>query len=284
MIGPMVGEMVATMPPILLPGFSQNAIELGIPYEEVSFPTSDDLILRGWFFPVEDPQAATVIYAPATSQDQRSGLSLVPPLHEAGYQVLLFSYRGCGTSQGSWLGFTYGAKESEDIDAAVRYLSETKGIERIAAIGHSAGAVSILLSAARNPEIDAVVAVAAFNSLEEIWETNRPPLIPKSILDLTMRISELRKGFQRSQVRPKDVIARIAPRPVLLVHGSEDQRITKAQAYQLFNAAAGPKQIWFIEGASHDKARNPGLDQLMPKIIQFLDEALITSNPPSYQY
>ena len=273
-IGPVVGEIAATLPPILLPGSSQNAKELGIPYEDVSFPTSGNITLHGWFFAVEDLEAPTVIYAPATSKDQRSGLTLVPALHEAGYQVLLFSYRGHGTSEGNRLQFTYGAKESEDIDAAVRYLSEEKGIKKIAAIGHSAGAVSILLSAARNPGIDAVVAVAAFGSLEEIWETSRPTIIPKTLLDLTMRISELRKGFDRKQVRPMDVIGKIAPRPLLLIHGAEDQRITKDQVQQLFIAAESPKYLWHVAGAGHGEVRSPGLDQLMPKIVRFLDQAL----------
>ena len=279
-IGPVVGEIAATLPPILLPGLSQNAKDLGIPYEDVSFPTSGNITLKGWFFALEDFEAPTVIYAPATSKDQRSGLTLVPTLHEAGYQVLLFSYRGHGTSEGNPFQFTYGAKESEDIDAAVRYLSEKKGIKKIAAIGHSAGAVSILLSAARNPGIDAVVAVAAFASLEEIWETSRPTIIPKTLLDLTMRISELRKGFDRNQVRPMDVIGKIAPRPLLLIHGSEDQRITKNQVDQLFNAAEGPKYLWHVAGAGHDEVRSPGLDQLMPKIIGFLNQALNVTAAP----
>lgn len=272
--------MAATLPPVFLPGLSQPAKEIGIPYEDVSFPTSENLTLKGWFFPVEDRLAPVVIYAPATSKDQRSGLSIVPALHEAGYQVLLFSYRGHGTSEGNRLQFTYGAKESEDIDAAVRYLSTTRGIEQIATIGHSAGAVSILLSAARNEDIDAVVAVAAFASLEEIWETSRPTILPKSLLDFTMRISELRKGFHRNQVRPMDVIGKITPRPLLLVHGSEDQRITKDQAQQLFNAAEGPKYLWYVAGVGHDEVRSPGLDQLMPAIIRFLNQAFNTNGTP----
>ena len=276
--GPILGELVATKAPF----FPKNAIDtidqMGIPYEMVEFSTSGGLTLRGWFFPTDAPGAPAILYAPATSHDLRSGISLVSPLHQAGFNVLLFSYRGHGLSDGDPFGFTYGALESKDVDAAVRYLYEDRGINQIGAIGHSAGAVSIILSAARNKQIGAVLAAAPFANMQEVWETNRPIIFPKPLLDLSMRFSELRKGFTRSQVRPEDVIAQIAPRPVLIVHGTKDRRITQSQMMRLFSRAEEPKSIWWIEGASHEGVRSPGLELLMQNIIVFFDNALRSPN------
>jgi len=271
--GPVLGEMIATMAPLDMQNSNANLPDLGIPVEAVSFQTDDGLTLRGWFFPADDPAAPAILYAPATAQDQRSGLSLVVPFHQAGYQVLLFSYRGHGTSDGDRFGFTYGAAESKDVDAAVNYLYEGRGVRKIGAIGHSAGAVSIILSAARNPHVGAVVAASPFNSVQEIWETNRPKLFPKPLFDLTMWISELRKGFSRSQVRAQDVIGNIAPRPLLLMHGSADKRITQEQALNLYSLAEEPKRLWVIEGATHDSVRNPGMDVLTDQLVSFFDNA-----------
>jgi len=271
--GPLVGELVATIAPVFPQKATLYARDLGIPYEEVAFQTSDQLILRGWFFPTSDKNAPAILYAPATAHDLRSGISLVTPLHNAGYHVLLFSYRGHGLSDGDRFGFTYGALESKDIDAAVKFLKETKGIQQIGAIGHSVGAVSILLSAARNPDIDVVVAASPFNNMEEIWETNRPLIFPKPLLDLSMRVSELRKGYTRDQIRPEDVIAQIAPRPILFIHGSEDKRITHEQAMRLYNTAQEPKRMWLVEGASHGEVRSPVLDYLIMNIIDFFNDS-----------
>jgi len=274
LIGPMVGELVATMPP----SFSERDVNLltrqGIAHEDVAFPTSDGLTLRGWFIPAERPDAPAIIYTPATGRDQRSGLSLVHPFHTAGYHVLLFSYRGHALSDGSRWGFTYGAAESEDVDAAVRFLYGEKGIRRIGIIGHSAGAVSALLSTARNPRVGAVVAVAPFNCVTEVWQTNRPALVPSFILDLTLWLAEKRKGFERDDACPLKVVHRIAPRPLLLIHGTDDRRITEAQVRRLFTAAQEPKSLWLVEGASHSSIRAPMLDQLAPDVIAFLDAAL----------
>jgi uncharacterized protein len=269
--GPVIGEMIATTAPIGV-AFPRSFSELV--HENVSFPTSDGLILRGWFFPTSDPTAPAIIYAPATAHDQRQGLSLVSPLHQAGYQVLLFSYRGVGSSDGNRLNFSYGARESMDVDAAVRYLTESRGIQEIGAIGHSAGAVSIILSAARNPQIDAVVAAAPFASLQEIWQDNRPAIFPRKLYDLTLHLFELRKGFSRQQVRPVDLVSQISPRPILFINGLADRRITVAQAMSLFQAAGFPKQIIWLPDTTHEQVRSPGLDNLAHQIIQFFDASL----------
>ena len=279
LVGPLVGEVVATLPPIFLKKARHAPDTLDLTYEEVAFPTSNGLVLRGWFFPTEQPDAPAVLYAPSTAHDQRSGLSLVLALHEAGYQVLLFSYRGHARSDGNRFGFTYGAAESEDVDAAARFLYETKDIHRIGAIGHSVGAVSIILSAARNPRLGAVVAVSPFNCVDEVWRTSRPPLVPRFILDFMLWLSEKRKGFTRVAVCPVKVVEGIAPRSLLIIHGTRDQHITEQQVQRLFAAAKEPKALWLVEGATHAGVRSPMLDALLPDVIAFLDGVLREEAP-----
>lgn len=268
---PMIGEIVATTSPLTI---TYPRKYLDLKHDEVAFPTSDGLTLRGWFFPAEDPRAPAVLYAPATAKDQRQGLSLVRPLLKAGYQVLLFSYRGSGSSDGNRFAFSYGARESIDIDAAVRFLSDTRGIQRIGAIGHSAGAVSIILSAARNANIDALVAAAPFTSLQDIWQDNRPAYFPSDWFSHSQQIFQLRKDFSQSEVRPIDVVASISPRPILFINGLADQRIPTQQASRLYDAAGLPKQVIWLPDAGHAEVRSPGLDNLIPQIVRFLDASL----------
>lgn len=272
--GPVLGELVATMAPLFPEQAALSAEQLGIPFEDVAFMTSDGLLLRGWFFPSEKRGAPAIIYAPSTSSDQRSGMSLVAPFHDAGYHVLLFSYRGHGLSEGNPFGFTYGAMESKDVDAAVRFLHQTKGIRRIGAIGHSAGAVAILMSAARNPHLDAVVAASPFPSMEEVWRTNSPAIIPTPFLELMLRLSEHVRGYHRNQVDPLNVIAKISPRPLMLVHGTEDKRVTMEQALRLFSAAQEPKRMMLAEGADHGEVRTQLMGEMIQEVIAFFHEAL----------
>ncbi len=273
LVGPIVGEMVATFPPLLPRQMPNPLRELGLPYKDVTFPTTDGLTLRGWFVPADQADAPAMVYAPATSHDQRSGLSLVPAFHDAGYHVLLFSYRGHAFSDGRKGQFTYGDAESQDLDAAVRYLRQTEEVERIAVVGHSVGAVSAILSAARNPLIEAVVAVAPFTCVAEVWYTSRPALVPAFILDWTLWVAEKTRGFDRADICPLSVVEQIAPRPLLLIHGTKDRRITEEQMRRLFGVAEVPKSLWLVEGATHSGIRSPVLDQLAPDVISFLDTA-----------
>jgi dipeptidyl aminopeptidase/acylaminoacyl peptidase len=272
--GPVLAEMASTAAPFFTKGADRAAGSLGLQFESVSFQSPDGITLRGWYFPSGTPDSPAILYAPATAKDQRSGLSLVKPLHTAGYSVLLFSYRGHGRSDGNPVGFSYGAHESLDVDAAVSYLYNVRGASSVGAIGHSAGAVAIILSAARNPQLNVVVAASPFASVEEIWNTNKPDLIPTPMFDLMMRTSEICKDYERSQVRPVDVINRISPRPILIIHGTNDKRITQEQAQMLFNEAAEPKEFWLLEGLSHAEVRSIGIDNHIGEIIQFLDKAL----------
>jgi alpha-beta hydrolase superfamily lysophospholipase len=279
-LAPVVGEAIATLPPVFPRAAGAELDALDLPYEDVQFATSDGLILRGWFIPAEKANAPAVLYAPATSHDQRSGLSLVPELRAAGYHSLLFSYRGHGASDGARGKFTYGSSESIDVDAAVRYLHDTRGINRIGIIGHSAGAVSGILSGARNAAVGAVVAVAPFTCIDDIWQTNRPALVPRAVMNWTLWLSERWRGFNRNEICPVEVIDRISPRPLLLIHGLEDKRITEEQAREIFDAARQPKSLWLVEGATHSGVREQALDALVPQVITFLNQALQV--PPNH--
>ena len=153
-------------------------------------------------------------------------------------------------------------------------LSETKGVGRVGAIGYSAGAVSVILSAARNPQIGAVVAVAPYNCVDEVWQTGRPALMPAFLHDWTLWLTEKREGFDRADVCPVNVVDQIAPRPLLVIHGTDDRRILESQARRLFAAADQPKTLWLVPGATHNTIRTPVLDELAPQVIGFMDGAL----------
>ena len=290
LVGPAIGETIATLPPLFSKQDTNPLTESGLRYEDVAFPTDDGLTLRGWFIPADQAGAPAVVYAPGTGRDQRSGLSLAAPFHEAGYSVLLFSYRGSGQSDGNWLRFSYGDAESRDVDAAVRFLTGIKGVRWVGAVGYSAGAASVILSAARNAQIRAVVAVAPYSSVDEVWQTGRPAAMPAFLQDWTLWLTEKRKGFDRDQICPVNVVDQIAPRPLLVIHGTDDQRILESQVLRLFAAASQPKSLWLVQGATHNSIRTPVLDELAAQVVGFLDGAfgqaasLAQARPPTPQH
>ena len=47
------------------------------------------------------------------------------------------------------------------------------------------------------------------------------------------------------------MVAGLAPRPLLVIQGSEDHITPPALAEALFAAAREPKEMWLVEGAAH---------------------------------
>ncbi len=247
--------------------YKERIPQLGLPFEEVAFPSSDHVTLRGWLFPPPAPDNPVVIYAHGSGRDLREGLPLVPILREAGFGVLLFSYRNHGFSDRILRGHTYGLKESEDLDAAVRFLKE-RGYRSIGIIGYSLGAASAIITAARNPEVKAVVAIAPFTSATDLWFSNAFPLVPRPLLLFTLWLTEKRKGIKLAAVSPKDFIGKIAPRPILLIHGTRDSYIHPGHIRKLLEAAGAGATLLTIEGADHKSVFLPGFVKPIPEEIE----------------
>src|SRR5262245_44324601 len=79
--------------------FDTTGAELGRPFEEVRFKTSDSLQLHGWFFPARTNSARArwamlVCHGNAGNISHR--LQLCEALLSTGVSVFLFDYRGYG--------------------------------------------------------------------------------------------------------------------------------------------------------------------------------------------
>lgn len=271
---PAVASYVASMPSLRGRSSCEEEVRaLGVPAEEVAFPSGDGLMMRGWFFPSDDADAPAIVYAHGSGASPREGLSLVKPFHQAGYHVLLFSYRNHGPSDSNWVeGVSYGDRESRDVDAAVQYVRDVRGVEKIALQGFSMGAVAVLLSAAGNPDVAAVVAESPYASFEQVWAANGRPVPEFFILATRTLVSQMRQ-FDGDDIQPLRVVGSIAPRPLLLIHGIEDQHIPWQQAQSLFEAAGEGKSLWLVEGAHHGDVRRRYPDLYTARLMEFYREA-----------
>ncbi len=123
----------------------------GLPYEDIYFKTEDDVLLNGWFIPVEDAKN-TLLFFHGNGGNISHRLESLKIFHEMGLSVFIIDYRGYGQSQGtSSEQGTY-----RDAEAAWRYLTETRGIsdEDIIIFGRSmGGAVATWLASRYTPNL-----------------------------------------------------------------------------------------------------------------------------------
>jgi fermentation-respiration switch protein FrsA (DUF1100 family) len=67
-------------------------------------------------------------------------------------------------------------------------------------------------------------------------------------------------------------VGRIAPRPILFIHGEEDPYLLDFD--DLWNAAAEPKEAWRLPGVGHTKASEMHPEEFNRRVIGFFQKHL----------
>jgi uncharacterized membrane protein YdfJ with MMPL/SSD domain/dienelactone hydrolase len=243
---------------------------LGTGYQNVSFTTSDGLRLRGWYVPSRN--GAAVIAFPGRKGPQRQARMLA----RHGYGVLLFDRRGEGASDGDPL--IFGWTGVRDLHAAVAFLQHRPDVERsrIGGIGLSVGGEMLLQAAAESDDFEAVVSDGA--GARSIRENRSIPgknawlALPQSLV-----ITAATAVFANHLPPPnlKDLVGRIAPRPLLLIY-AEHGETSEVALSPIFYAAAGePKTIWKIPGASHTHGIETRPREYERRVVSVFDRALL---------
>jgi dipeptidyl aminopeptidase/acylaminoacyl peptidase len=132
--------------------------------EDVTLHTEDGLDLRGWFSPGNRGAAVIFVSGNGSNRAQLESEALILGRH--GYGVLTFDSRGAGTSDGNLS--TWGDRERLDARAAVDYVLTRREIDprRIALLGHSVGASTVVMEASSDPRVGAVIVYACWTSME----------------------------------------------------------------------------------------------------------------------
>src|SRR5258705_13907256 len=109
-------------------------------YEDVSFKSTDGLLLKGWWFPVASADRAVVIVHGRGANRIKSSFDpqkIAQFLIASRYSVLLFDLRGHGAGEGR--PYALGEYEPRDVVAAIDFAQRKARIDRkrVAIIGES---------------------------------------------------------------------------------------------------------------------------------------------------
>jgi fermentation-respiration switch protein FrsA (DUF1100 family) len=74
----------------------------------------------------------------------------------------------------------------------------------------------------------------------------------------------------------EDVVSQIAPRPLLIIHGTNDTVVLPDHAQRLYDAAAQPKELWLVDGGTHDHIYTDFPQQFESRVGDFLTQTLLT--------
>jgi dipeptidyl aminopeptidase/acylaminoacyl peptidase len=223
------------------------------------------------------------------SRKDSDGMRIAAELYASlGYVALRFDFRGCGDSEGA-RGRVICVEQVEDARAALEFLMDRPEVDakRIGVYGHSFGAAVAVYSAGVEPRFAACVSSGGWGDgvkkfrkqhespeawakfqgmLEEgrkrakrgesmmvprfeivpIKPDLRHHLAPGSILEFPFEVVESMLAF-----RANEVVGKIAPRPLLLIHPANDTVTPTEQSLDLFLHAGQPTDLHLVAGTDH---------------------------------
>ena len=256
---------------------------------EVRFPTADGLSLAGTYFPTRaGRRLGVVVFCHEYLGDRWSALAYLGHLRDLGFDLFSFDFRNHGQSDVEpgyqplqWLT----AHELSDLRAALRYVRDRPDADPagVGLFGVSRGACAALCVGGKDPGVWGVATDGAFPThgtmlayilrwaeiyvgVKTIWR--HLPIQAYQFLAWSSR----KRVQARLNCRFPNVeraTARLAPRPLLMVHGEKDSYIGPDIARGLFAAAGEPKQLWLVPKAKHNRCREVAGEAYYDRVASF---------------
>ncbi len=174
---------------------------------------------------------------------------------DAGWTALAFNFRGTGTSEGDfsisgWI---------TDLRAAVGVLAEQA--TGVWVVGSGEGGTLAVCEAAADDRVRGVATLAAPVSLRE-WTRD-----PARLIAHARRIGMMHTpgypddpgawGREVTGLDPRAAARALAPRPLLVLHGSADELVPPSEARTLAEAAGPAAELRLVHAASHRLRHDP---------------------------
>ncbi|MCC7208410.1 MAG: alpha/beta hydrolase [Anaerolineae bacterium] len=242
----------------------------GLAYQDVQFKARDGTPLAGWWIPATGEPRGTLIVCHGLSGSMDRDTRHAPGLHRAGFNVLMFDFRGHGRSGGRWV--TFGMFEIDDVLGAVDFLWAAYGVKRPGVFGFSMGAATALIAAAAAPDKFGPLACdSAFVLLKNtlarwLLRFGVPYLFGWQYIAWTLfAVTTVTRG-RIDQVDPILWTPHVAS-PVLFIHGGADRLVPPREVQAMIEAAAGPVERWEVPGAGHRGACEVMPDEYERRVV-----------------
>ena len=149
--------------------------------------------------------------------------------YKAGVATIMPDLRGHGKSDGNRICLAY--EETRDVKAVTDYIKGNAKYKDVPVIimGVSMGGAVAIRSIGENKDIDALVSLSAFSSLEDFLQTMREallPMIPAEQLNIvTGEIVRYKYGVDSSVSSPLYALCGLDNRPILMMHSRQDTQV-----------------------------------------------------------
>lgn len=245
-----------------------------LPQETVRLHTPDGARLFGRVLVPENPNGRTMLLCHGA---RSSGLGeyrfMAPYLYQNGYTLVIPDHRGCGESDGKYMG--YGTHESKDTFLWLRYAKERFPENSIFLLGVSMGAATVLMMSnhLEDAAVKGIIADCPYTSAwaefsYQIHTSFHLPDFP--FLHICDLYSRLICGYGFKTASPLEAVKQ-AKKPILFIHGAADDFVPTFMQDILFDACPTPKAKLTVENAVHARSYYTNPDAYNAALLQFMD-------------
>lgn len=233
---------------------------------EIRIKSPDGLEMTHWLIHADSsakkPTKGTLFFLHGNGQNNSAYVPLVQWLSGHGYNIFMFEYRGYGKNQARLsLELTI-----SDIETALDYLLSRSDIGPVSLYGQSLGA-SITAYIASNyhqkASFCAVVLEAPFSGYRNIVREKF------SATWLTWPFQYPFSWLYQDKYSPDEEVHKIAPVPLMVIHGHSDRVVPAHHGKRLFDLANEPKRFLSVNGFHIQAMANP---QVQFALLSFLEE------------
>lgn len=172
------------------------------------------------------------------------------------WNALTLRFRGCGDSEGE---FSL-ARWVDDASAAIRFLRRETRPRGLWVCGFGTGGAVGLVASAEDPDVSGV-AVAGTPADFDDWAADPERLLSHAREVGVIKTPSFPTNLDRwyaelKEVRAVEAAERLSPRPLLVLHGSEDEAVPHFDA-RLVADAHGRADLRWVQGGGHQLRHDP---------------------------
>lgn len=253
---------------------AQTPSDHGISWEPATYSTADGLRLVGWVLKPPSPRATVVLHHGLRgSREQTLGRAVL--LARAGYRAVAFDLRGHGESEGGYTSF--GFHEARDVAAVSEFVHQRWPEEPHAVLGMSMGAAAVCFASEQARNSDAIILESLYHDIASAFAARLTTMYPSWFRPLVrgiIWITERRLGVRLEEVVPAAYIGKLAPAPVLLLTGTDDNHAGPDVAERLLTRCQGPRELWLVPGAQHCDVLEVAGKDYQERVLAFLERWL----------
>ena len=241
--------------------------------EQAEIQSDDGLTLKAEILKNQKDTHSWVIIVHGYGWEHTRMYDYISMYAERGYQILMPDLRGCGESEGDYVGM--GWLDRKDMLKWIDFICDHDSDAQIVLHGTSMGGATVMMTAGEilPDNVRAVVDDCGYTSVWDIFSDELSYLyhLPDfPFLYTTDIISKIRVGYGFKEASALEQIKKTEV-PVLFIHGTADSFVHTEMVYALYDACPTEKDLYLTEGAGHCDSLYIDSNTYAEKVFHFLD-------------